>query len=335
MLEAPDLSLSQLAEVVQRDYGLVVQQIVFLPLGADVNTAVFRVVAGASTYFLKLRRGRFDETSVTLPAFLHQHGNAHLIPILATTAGNLWTHFEQYTVVLYPFVEGRDGFDVKLSPAQWREFGTAFKHIHTADVPASMLQRIPVESYSPAGRDAVMATLARLDAIQTNDAITQDLIALLREKRVVITDLVGRASRLAAALQLQPPAFVVCHADIHAGNILVDDHDHLYIVDWDNPIRAPKERDLMFFGGGQGFVGYSAEEEVALFFAGYGAAPINQTALAYYRYERIVQDIFSFCEALLSSEGEGEDRRQSLKWLKGNFDAGGPIDVAYAADRSA
>lgn len=90
----------------------------------------------------------------------------------------------------------------------------------------------------------------------------------------------------------------------------------------------------MFFGGGQGFVGYSAPEEQALFYAGYGETPIDQNALAYYRYERIVQDIAAFCDALLSSEGDGEDRRQSLKWLASNFDAGSVIDVAYAADQS-
>ncbi len=33
--------------------------------------------------------------------------------------------------------------------------------------------------------------------------------------------------------------------------MLIDANDALYIVDWDNPILAPKERDLMFIGGGQ------------------------------------------------------------------------------------
>ena len=39
---------------------------------------------------------------------------------------------------------------------------------------------------------------------------------------------------------------------VHAGNVLLGDNDKLAIVDWDNPIMAPKERDLMFVGGGIG-----------------------------------------------------------------------------------
>jgi spectinomycin phosphotransferase len=90
----------------------------------------------------------------------------------------------------------------------------------------------------------------------------------------------------------------------------------------------------MYFGGGQGFAGYSAAEEQALFFAGYGDAQVDQAALAYYRYERIVQDVFAFCNELLASTGDGENRRQSLRWLAANFAAGGAIDVARAADQT-
>lgn len=302
MLEAPNISLEALAGFMQRAYGLQIERIAFLPLGADVNTAVFLVEAGDVRYFLKLRSGAFDETSVALPALLHQQGNAHIIPIVPTTTGALRSRFEQYTMILYPFIEGRDGFSVKLSPAQWHDFGAAFRHIHTAAVPAAIRGRIPVERYSPVARDTAAATLATLEAIDTKDAITRDVVVLLHDQRAVIVDLVARASRLAQALQSQPQELVVCHSDVHAGNILIDHAGHLFIVDWDNPIRALKERDLMYFGGGQGFVGYTAEEERAAFFAGYGNCAINENALAYCRYERIVQDIWAFCRELLSSE---------------------------------
>lgn len=323
--------------MLRNDYGVPVERIEFLPIGADVNTAVFEAAAGDARYFLKLRSGAFDESSVLLPAFLSADGNTHIIPIIETVAGALWSRFERFTTILYPFVQGRDGFSVTLTPAQWRDFGAAFRHLHTTDVPAVMLDRIPLEHYSPVARDAVTRLLAQLDAhtgSHRDDAITQDLFVLLRNQRDVIIDLVARASRLAQLLQSQPPAFVVCHGDIHAGNILIDNNDHLFIVDWDTLIRAPKERDLMYFGGGQGFAGYSAAEEQALFFAGYGDAQVDQAALAYYRYERIVQDVFAFCNELLASTGDGENRRQSLRWLAANFAAGGTIDVACAADQT-
>ena len=80
-----------------------------------------------------------------------------------------------------------------------------------------------------------------------------------------------------------------CHADIHAGNVFIDTHNKLYIVDWDTLIFAPKERDLMFIGGG--IEHWYKEEQSGLFYKGYGFVEINLPALFYYRYERIIDDI--------------------------------------------
>ena len=40
------------------------------------------------------------------------------------------------------------------------------------------------------------------------------------------------------------PKFVLCHSDIHAGNVLLGGNETIYIVDWDDPIMAPKELSL-------------------------------------------------------------------------------------------
>jgi spectinomycin phosphotransferase len=132
---------------------------------------------------------------------------------------------------------------------------------------------------------------------------------------------------------VQSPELVLCHSDIHAGNILIDTNNSFYIVDWDNPILAPKERDLMFIGGAQGFAGHTAQEEETLFYTGYGQTQIDPIAQAYYRYERIVQDIAAFCEQLLSTNEGGEDREQSLLYLESNFLPKGTIEIAYQADK--
>ena len=88
----------------------------------------------------------------------------------------------------------------------------------------------------------------------------------------------------------------------------------------------------MFFGGGQGFIGRTAQEEEMLFYLGYGQTSIDLAALAYYRYERIIVDIAIFCEQLLLSNEGGEDRQQSLVYLKSNFLPNGTIEAAYRSD---
>lgn len=58
MLEKPALEDQDIIACLRREYGLSVKEITFLPLGADLNTAVYRAVTDKKTpYFVKLRRG--------------------------------------------------------------------------------------------------------------------------------------------------------------------------------------------------------------------------------------------------------------------------------------
>jgi spectinomycin phosphotransferase len=333
MLEKPDLQDEEIVSCLQDEYGLNVAQVAFLPLGADRNTAVYRVVTDDETsYFLKLRGGVFDETSVALPKFLSDQGIEQIIPPLMTKTGLLWTSLDAFKVILYPFVEGHNGYEFNLSDRHWDAFGTALKLIHTAEVPLALISHIAQETYSPKWRETVKTFLERVEEDAFDDPVAIRLATYLRAKRDEIIDLVRRAEHLAQALQVQSPELIVCHSDIHAGNVLLGTNGTFYIVDWDEPILAPKERDLMYIGGGLMGAGHTPKEEETLFYRAYGPTQIDPIALAYYRYERIVQDIAVYCEQLLLTNEGGEDREQSLHYLKSIFLPNSTIEIAYQSD---
>lgn len=333
MLEPPPLQNERIIECLTQAYRLDITQIIFLPLGADPNTAVYRTVAqDSTTFFVKLRSGPFDEIAVLLPALLSDQGVTQIIQPVATSTGQLWAQLTPFTVIVYPFVTGDNGYSVRLSAEQWHDFGRAFKQIHTTILPPTLYQHLPREEYAPQWREIVKQFLLRIDNDTYEDPVSAQLAGFLQEKRTIILDLVERAERHAQTLQIQDLEYVICHSDIHAGNLLIDANQQLYIVDWDNPILAPKERDLMFIGGGQGFRGYSLQEEQQLFYSGYGPTQINLPALAYYRYERIIQDIAAFCEQILLSNDGDEDRQQALHYLMSNFQPDSTIEIAYASD---
>jgi spectinomycin phosphotransferase len=128
---------------------------------------------------------------------------------------------------------------------------------------------------------------------------------------------------------------IVCHTDLHAGNFHITPKGKLYIVDWDQPLLAPKERDLMYVGGALMASGLKPNEEEELFYEAYGKTQLNYTARAYYRYERIIQDIYEYCTMFFVNNNNGEeDRAQYLVYLKSNFIEGGTIDVAYQTDKT-
>jgi spectinomycin phosphotransferase len=335
MLEKPGLEDGAILACLRDAYGLPAVQITFLPLGADQNTAVYRAAAAdGPAYLVKLRSGAFDETSVALPKFLGEQGIKQIIAPLTTRTGQLWADLEAFKAILYPFVEGRDGYEVALTERQWIELGAALRRIHTMQVPPALARRIRREAYSPQWREMVKGFLARVEQDGFDEPVAARVAALLRDRREQILDLVGRAEGLARALGARPRALVLCHSDLHAGNVLIDGGGALYLIDWDEPILAPKERDLMYPGGGQWFLGRTPEEEERLFYLGYGPAEVDTEALAYYRYERIVQDIAVFCQQLLSSDEGGRDREQSLRYLASNFAPQGTIEIAYESDKT-
>lgn len=335
MLEKPDLEDEKIFSCLRDEYGLSITQFDFLPLGADPNTIVYRAVSDDEIpYFVKLRKNNFEKTAVALPKFFNDQSIPGIIPPLTTNKGQLWADVETFKLILYPFVVGRNGFEIDMSDRQWFEFGTVLKRIHTAEIPPSIFNQIRKESYSPQWREKVKASLKLIESETFTDPVAVDLASFLEIKCSEILDLLERAERLALNLQADSSTFTVCHSDIHAGNIFIDKKDMLYIIDWDNPIIAPKERDLMFVGGAQGFTGHTLEEEEILFYRGYGQTQINQSALSYYRYERIIEDIAIFCEQLLSTDEGGEDREVSLGYLKSNFLPNNTIDAAYRSDKT-
>src|SRR5262249_13703390 len=147
-----------------------------LPLGW-VNNATYRVTADNDmTYFLKLRRGTFDEIAVAIPAFLHQAIRQVMSPI-ATIRHELWTHAHGFDWILYPFFEGKTGFAVSLSEPQWIALGKATKVIHTTRLPAALDERMPQESYSPRWRDSVRSFHQQVTQERYDDPIAACLAA--------------------------------------------------------------------------------------------------------------------------------------------------------------
>jgi spectinomycin phosphotransferase len=329
MLERPVLDEGKIYDCLRHEYGLTVATLTFLPLGADRHTAVYRADSGeAASYFVKLRQAGFDETTALVPRLLFEQGVAQVIAPLLARAGRLWASFGEFTVIVSPFVEGRDGYQIRLSDDHWIELGRALKGLHTSALPSDVTSRIPRETFSPQWREIVRAFQAQAERVRFDDPVADEMASLLRAKRGVVDDLVGHADRLANLLRARSPDYVVCHADIHAGNVFIDKRSVLYLVDWDTLTLAPKERDLMFPGSGLFGGGRTAAEEEALFYRGYGPAPVDSVAIAYYRCERIVQDIAAYGEQILLTDAGGDDRAEGLRQLSGQFEPGAVVEIA-------
>jgi spectinomycin phosphotransferase len=323
------VTCAEISASLRTDYGLRTAALEFLPLGADRNTAVYRATMDDGTaLFVKLRFGAFNDVSADLPGYLREQGLTSVIAPMQNSARLAWTRLHACALIVYPFVTGHDGYAAALTAQQWADLGATIRRMHALQLPVSLAQRIPREDYTPRWRDDVRAWYQRATN-SDGDALTRALAALMQREHAVIDALVYRADDLARVVQAKPMPAVLCHADLHAANMLIDDTGQLFVVDWDTALFAPKERDLMFIGAGQFSTFQSAEAERMLFGAGYGPISANSEILAYYRYERIVQDIAAFCASIGDESASAADREQELRWLASNF---GPDGVIAAAD---
>jgi spectinomycin phosphotransferase len=59
---------------------------------------------------------------------------------------------------------------------------------------------------------------------------------------------------------------------------------------------------------------------------------VDKAALAYYRYERIVQDVAAFARLILAEQGArgADDRERGLRQLASQFEPRGVVEIAHA-----
>ncbi len=338
MREPPvDLADATLRACLRARYGLAVAELAFLPLGHDSSAWVYWVrAADDSTYFLKARLSVANEAGLAVPRYLHDHGIARVVAPLPTTTGALWAEAGGYALILYPFVAGATGRERGMTAQQWIDYGALLRRVHDTTVAPDLARLMRRDPFTPAGADMVRRLEAHIGARTFEDPAASALALFWQARRGDIRMLLDRAEDLGRRLARAAPPFVLCHADIHTANVLLDDDGRVWFVDWDETVLAPRERDLMFVVGGISRELVGPREE-ARFFQGYGTTAIDPLALAYYRYAWAVGDIGAFGEEVFFRPDLGPDtKRAAADLFMGLFRPGEIVELAFASsDRPA
>jgi spectinomycin phosphotransferase len=336
MRDDPGLDAGIIAACLEARYGLGVTSVTFLPLGYDPRTAVFRVVAEGASYFLKIRSGPVDEPGLLVPRALIDRGVRHVLAPLRARASTLWCPldgYDGYTVVLYPFIHGVDAMVAGLTDEQWQEFGATLRAVHDSGLGERFRDQLRLETFALPSAALVRQMLAVADESTFARQVASRFAAFWREHADRIRAILARAEALGRSLQPRHFDLVLCHGDIHAANILVATDGQIWLVDWDGPLVATRERDLLFVVGSRIARPVEPREEDR-FFEGYGPAEIDPTALAYYRYERIIEDLGEFGRSVFLDPAISEEARAHAAGLAmGLFAPGGDIDRAEVIPR--
>jgi len=332
MLEKPDISDERIISALQKYYSIPVTNIEFLPLGLDSSAWSYHVYAETANYFLKLRKEIPNPAGILIPRFLKQQGIQQVMAPLSTKEGEAWACADDFFFILYPFIVGKRVMDVGMSDAHWVEFGSTLKQLHATKPTPELLRQIKHETFVPKQLDFAKELHAQIKAHIYGDPFQKELAEFWLENYETIATILERTEALSERTQETNLGFVLCHADIHTANVLLSDDDQIYIVDWEETILAPKERDLLFVIGSI-FNDTSEGKWEQLFFQGYGETKIDPLALAYYHFDWCVEDMGEFAKDVFGRANVGDETKaNSIKWFKTLFAEGNSVELALESN---
>lgn len=300
MLEPPKLADDLIIAQLSASYDLGVQALEFLPVGNDARAWSYRIKAATGTFFLKLRRGPVNRAALIVPRYLLNCGIDSVVAPIPAKSGGLYARIhanEDFALMLYPFIIGVSRWDMSLTAAQWGDWGRIMRSIHDASIPLELADDVPNEVFALKWLDKLERVEALLARGDYEGEVAEAVAQTWRENADVIDRCRRRYLSLGERLRVRSPDFIICHADIHRANIILDAAGAIHIVDWDETLLAPKERDLMFFIDD----GFSAAATAA-FLTGYGETAVDPLALAYYKYDWVMQELADYGERVFITD---------------------------------
>jgi spectinomycin phosphotransferase len=227
-------------------------------------------------------------------------------------------------VIVYPFIEG-DTSLTGMTNEQWTQTGAIFKQIHQVSLAPEGFESLRKETFDPTAyiQWARDFEAQHLHSQRGGSGAEQALRASWSAHQSTIHMIIATLEKSAEVLRSRTIPFVICHADLHPANLLRDLAGHVYVIDWDEMMLAPKERDHIFL----------REPQTDAFWVGYGQKEIDWIALTYYRWERIVQDLIENATHVYFRNDLVEETKAYLveAFNAGLAEDGGHVTAALAA----
>jgi spectinomycin phosphotransferase len=300
--------------------------------GKDFAASVFEVSVdgNAPRYIVKVRPAEAPrDVAAEVARYLADVGVPSVVAPIRSTAGAVLTRSDAIALTVYPFIDGHVGLEMPMANESWRALGAFARRLHATRLPAELAAQLPRETYRPPEIETIGQVDAAIQPSQGNDAAARPVSDLWQQRREEILALARRAEEFGDALRARSLPLVLCHADMHTGNLIVDEDGGVWVIDWDEVVLAPKERDLMFSVGGGISTALVEPNATSRFLEGYGEVEIDMEALAYYRHAWAVQDVGGYAwRVLLDASATDDQREDAARILVGLFEAGEIVDLA-------
>lgn len=332
----------RLREWVRADFGVDLSSVEPTRLGADETAELWHGAGPDGARFAVKLSGGGTSAGLALSAHLAARGVAGVAGPAPARDGRLYSVRAGRRLSIVPWLSDQGALAGPVSAAQWTAYGALLAAVHATEVTAALAQLLPREDHS---HDRIAAVVRAVDsevagrmagpagAAGAADPLARALAELWRGSGRSVAALLAKADCLGRELRARPDAaMVVCHGDPHLGNVLLGAGQRVWLIDWDDAVLAPPERDLMFaIGGVLAFAPVSRQQQ-AWFFDGYGPAEPDPDRLAYYRCVRALDDLGSWAAEVLDLGGHTQpERADALAIVRGMLSPTGLVTLALSS----
>ena len=222
---------NRLLDYIRNEYGI--EAVSITPAKRGFYGETWRLDAVDTSYFLKLVYPAVHKPvyarSFSLVQHLCDHGIDFISRVVKTANGKLFTQFDGAILGVFDWI---DGENVQNDKTKVQEYRMLAKVYTVSPIGIS----IPQEDFSGNSVDKFFEQWKTLQDKQ--------LCSLFEKNRTKIEHRAARLKRFSSLCRGDTTHFVITHGD--AGGNVIETGNRYYIVDWDNAVLAPIERDAWF-----------------------------------------------------------------------------------------
>ncbi|HET8684809.1 MAG TPA: phosphotransferase [Micromonosporaceae bacterium] len=327
----------QLRAWVREDFGVDLGLLDEVRHGADEAAQLWRATSTSDGRYAVKLSGGGTPAGLLVTDHLARYGVPGIAGPVRTRDGRLWSARDGRRLSLAPWVSDHRALDGGMTAGHWAAYGALLARVHATPVTEELAAALPRESHTHERARSLHQLVERRIGAGPADDLAEAMVRRWHDAAGQVRTLLDQADALGGELRGRPEEGVVCHGDPHLGNLLLGEDGRdgpVWLVDWDDAVLAPPERDLMFVTGGVLAFAPVTGPEQEWFFDGYGPVETDRTRLAYYMCVRAMEDLFDFAAHVLDARDHAEaERAEALSIVDGLLSPAGLVTLAIASLR--
>lgn len=246
MLTEPNIDKKTIQFTLENNYNIEIGNLSFIQ-GGEASWDYKVEAKDRKIYFLKIHKGLSDhEKRFELMYRLYKNcGIRNITHPIKTQNGELVVQLNNYPCALFNFISGSNAAQKPLDEKQRFALGELLGRIHKAkEIIGDFSLREDFE-YENIGR--FLELLRKVASFFSySSQFKKETSKLLLQNEEKILEQIKNLEKLNKILLNQNLDFVICHGEPRDWNTVVSEDGQIFLIDWDDCLFAPKEKDLNF-----------------------------------------------------------------------------------------